>query len=81
MVGEIVHYVSHGTPMRSDGTRAFHPACRAAVVTEVQGDQWATALDKISLCVLNPTGLFFQEGLSSDLSEPYGPGTWHPVHA
>lgn len=34
-VGRIVHYVSHGTPVREDGTQAFPSVCRAAIVTEV----------------------------------------------
>ncbi|MFJ2029439.1 hypothetical protein [Streptosporangium sp. NPDC087985] len=31
-VGRIVHYVSHGTPPRPDGTQAFTSQCRAAIV-------------------------------------------------
>ncbi len=34
-VGRIVHYVSHGSPIREDGTQAFPSVCRAAVVAEV----------------------------------------------
>lgn len=34
-VGRIVHYVSHGTPLRPDGTQAFTKQCRAATITEV----------------------------------------------
>ena len=34
-VGRVVHYVSHGTPVRADGTQAFTAECRAAIVTEV----------------------------------------------
>lgn len=34
-VGRIVHYVSHGTPPREDGSQAFPSACRTALVTEV----------------------------------------------
>lgn len=51
-VGEIVHYVSYGTPGGEYGKE-----CRAAVVTEVteQPDADGTA----GLCVLNPTGQFF----------------------
>jgi hypothetical protein len=30
-VGRTVHYVSHGTPPRPDGSQAFAPACRAAI--------------------------------------------------
>ncbi|MEU3162912.1 hypothetical protein [Streptosporangium sp. NPDC006930] len=67
-VGRIVHYVSHGTPPRPDGTQAFTSQCRAAIVTAVQGqlvnpadgentDTWIA-----DLAVINPTGLFFHEG-------------------
>ena len=55
-VGRIVHYVSHGTPVRADGTQAFAPACRAAIVTEVDPADPA----RVGLAVLNPTGQFFQ---------------------
>lgn len=34
-VGQIVHYVSHGTPIRPDGSQAFPSVCRAALVAEV----------------------------------------------
>ena len=34
-IGDRVHYVAHGTPIRHDGSQAFPAACRAAVVTEV----------------------------------------------
>lgn len=34
-VGRIVHYVSHGTPVRADGSQAYPSLCRAAIVTEV----------------------------------------------
>lgn len=34
-VGRIVHYVSHGTPVRNDGTQAYTSECRAAIVTGI----------------------------------------------
>jgi len=34
-VGRVVHYVSHGTPVREDGSQAYQSVCRAAVITEV----------------------------------------------
>jgi hypothetical protein len=34
-VGRVVHYVSHGTPIRPDGTQAYTQQCRAATITEV----------------------------------------------
>lgn len=49
-VGRIVHYVSYGTP-GGEYTRQ----CRAAIITEVTGDT-------VGLCVLNPTGQFFNQG-------------------
>lgn len=53
-VGRIVHYVSYGTPPGPDGLQAFESKCRAAIVTEV-----GVAPDAVGLCVLNPTGQFF----------------------
>ncbi|THA54221.1 hypothetical protein [Streptomyces sp. A1136] len=75
-VGRIVHYVSHGTPLRSDGSQAFPPACRAAVVTEVDADN----LGRVGLAVLNPTGTFFHPlaGGGSVVSEGARlGGSWH----
>lgn len=54
-VGRIVHYVSHGTPVREDGTQAFVPQCRAAIVTEVNAEEPM----QVGLAVQNPTGTFF----------------------
>ena len=54
-VGRIVHYVSHGTPVRPDGSQAFTATCRAAIVTEVD----PTDPHRIGLAAVNPTGLFF----------------------
>lgn len=72
-VGRIVHYVSHGTPVRPDGSQAFTSECRTATISEVGG--WTTTLteggpkhrvlhqvwnpDVVGLMVSNPTGLFF----------------------
>ncbi|WP_434593227.1 hypothetical protein [Streptomyces sp. A5-4] len=54
-VGRIVHYVSHGTPVRSDGSQAFPPQCRASLITEVDADDPG----RVGLAVQNPTGTFF----------------------
>ena len=78
-IGRAVHYVSHGTPPRADGSQAFPAACRAATITEV-GDDDHTA----GLMVANPTGLFFHslaDGGSvfdddDDPSQRQG-GSWH----
>lgn len=65
LVGKRVHYASHGSPPRADGSRAFPSECRAAVITEVDGTtQFAVSggvqVPKVGLCVTNPTGLFFR---------------------
>jgi hypothetical protein len=77
-IGQIVHYVSHGTPPRPDGTQAFPPACRAAIVTEVNDvptgpdGEWL-----VGLCVLNPSGIFLQTGVEQDNDPVPAGGTWH----
>jgi hypothetical protein len=62
-IGRIVHMTSRGS---ADGQ--FPPAPRAAVITAVHDE------GRVDLCVLNPTGLFF------DLGVPYAeeptPGHW-----
>jgi hypothetical protein len=68
-IGRIVHYVSYGTPGGEYTSR-----CRAAVVTDVRNG-------KIDLCVLNPTGLFFNRDVRhADLvpnTAMHPGGTWH----
>jgi hypothetical protein len=54
-VGRIVHYVSHGTPGGEYGKE-----CRAAIVTEVNS---ADNEAPVGLCVLNPTGQFFNRNV------------------
>lgn len=63
-VGRIVHYVARGS---ADGR--FPSACRAAVVTEVGTGE------VVSLAVLNPTGVFFDEHIA--YGEDNTGGTWH----
>ena len=84
-MGRIVHYVSHGTPVREDGTQAFPARCRAAIVTEVDPQD----PDRVGLAVLNPTGQFFHpltaggcqydewDGANAlEGAQPQG-GSWH----
>ncbi len=76
-VSRIVHYVSYGTPGGEYGKE-----CRAAVVTEVTGralqppDMTETDLWVVGLCVLNPTGMFFNQGVVQMENGRDG-GTWH----
>jgi hypothetical protein len=65
-----VHYVSHGTPVRPDGTQEFESECRAAKITAVHDDT------TVSLVVFNPTGLFFHNRVYLDGTGKHG-GTWH----
>ena len=92
-VGRIVHYVSHGTPVRADGSQAYASECRAAIVTEVSERHTSSGgvmMPQVGLCVLNPTGQFFSQGVShhegdtghdhtgAELSaKSYRGGTWH----
>ena len=73
-IGRIVHYVAYGTP----GGEFPAGVCRAAVVTEVGLPLAGDASNDdgyVGLCVLNPTGQFFNRGLKQD--EGKAPGTWH----
>ena len=60
-VGRVVHYVSLGTPPRADGSQEYASECRAAIITEAPG-RYAQDM-AVSLCVLNPTGQFFNRGV------------------
>lgn len=73
-VGRVVHYVAHGSP------NGEYPAGkhRAAIITEVspQPEPGSAA----SLCVLNPSGLYFARWCPYDASGALA-GSWHwPEH-
>jgi hypothetical protein len=65
-VGRMVHYIAYGTP----GGEFPAGVPRAATITEV--DMPGHPYSSVGLCVMNPTGLFFNR------SVPYGegPGCW-----
>ncbi len=69
-VGRSVHYQSYGTP---NGEYKSEPraATITAVHTPVPGDGETT----VSLCIMNPTGLFFTSGVR--YSEDPKPGCWN----
>jgi hypothetical protein len=82
-VGRTVHYVSHGTPVREDGSQAYTAQCRAAIITEVgeypPGIPVAARHNvavPVGLAVLNPGGLFFDRGVMQSEIGHEG-GTWH----
>jgi hypothetical protein len=75
-VGRRVHYVSHGSPVREDGTQAYAAQCRAAIITEVT--EHPDADQTCGLAVLNPEGMFFKQGVPADFSgAAKAGGTWH----
>lgn len=63
-VGRVVHYISYGTP-----NGEFKPEHRAAIITAVHDDNDMT----VDLCVLNPTGIYFNQGVNFGDRE----GQWH----
>lgn len=82
----MVHYVSYGTPGGE-----YQKACRAAVITGMGeplsypthgvgiDDLLNDGAQLVDLCVLNPTGMFFREGVPQDerLTHERSGGTWH----
>ncbi|MFE0036846.1 hypothetical protein [Streptomyces sp. NPDC059015] len=86
-VGRIVHYVSHGSPVLPDGSQRYEPTRRAAIIAAVpellsEGPNSGPEgyVPAVSLAVLNPTGMFFDQEVP--YADPAGPaglvgGTWH----
>lgn len=71
-VGRVVHYHSYGTPGGE-----FLPEARAAIITAVYPEPPELAdpeLLHVGLCVLNPTGMFFNQLVP--FSEEPKPGHW-----
>ncbi|MFE6500760.1 hypothetical protein [Kitasatospora sp. NPDC057738] len=84
-IGRIVHYHSHGSPVQPDGTQRYTSKPRAAIVTAVPEYLEAEPYDGcpndgthlpvvVSVAVLNPTGMFFDESVS--YAEEPTPGCW-----
>jgi hypothetical protein len=78
-VGRVVHYVSHGTPVREDGSQAFESTCRAAIIAGIPYPDEPDIADSVDLTVFNPTGLFFHAACPHEEPEdgPLVGGTWH----
>lgn len=68
-VGRVVHYVAYGTP----GGEFPAGACRAAIITQVPVSTISDV--RVDLCVVNPTGFFFNLNVPYD--EQQKPGSWH----
>lgn len=71
-VGRIVHYVAYGTP----GGEFPAGVCRAAIIAEVGQSRNDEDGERISIVVLNPTGLFFNKDILL-IGRPGVPGTCH----
>lgn len=68
-----MHYVSYGTPGGE-----YASQCRAAIITDIveKDDAGNTLKDVVSLCILNPTGQFFNTVVFHDEINKKA-GTWH----
>ena len=66
-IGRTVHYHSFGTPGGE-----YLPEPRAAIITEVIEE------DLVSLAVLNPTGIHFNEGVTYSKEPKAGSWSWPP---
>ena len=91
-VGRMVHYVSYGTPVQSDGSQVYRSECRAAVITALDAHPEDNEHGGVyvDLAVLNPTGFFFNQTVRLDEGDPprlaelglcdgrsHAGGTWH----
>ena len=70
-IGRIVHYQSFGTPGGE-----YLPETRAAIITEVHDDDPVpeSGVPYVGLCILNPTGQFFNRNVR--YAETPTPGCW-----
>lgn len=72
-VGRIVHYQAHGSP---NGQHKSRP--RAAIVTEYEPSQDIDGPGIVSLCVLNPTGMYFNVDVPFSAEPAPGHWSWPP---
>lgn len=72
-IGRVVHYVSYGTPGGE-----YPSVCRAAIITDAPSSLPTSPDDNVavSLCVLNPEGIFLNRYVVHDEEAKKG-GTWH----
>lgn len=71
-IGRIVHYHSYGTPGGE-----FKSEPRAAIITELARVE-ETGEPVVGLCVMNPTGLFLNRGVSYSEQPKAGHWSWPP---
>lgn len=71
-VGRIVYYKAYGTP----GGEFKPGAERAAIITQIYPDSYESEV--VDLCVLNPTGMFFNQRVPRDTNGAGGTWDWMP---
>lgn len=72
-IGRIVHYQSYGTPGGE-----YLPEPRAAVITAVHAPVAGDAEEVVCLAILNPTGMFFTNGVRYSDDPKAGHWNWPP---
>lgn len=72
-VGRIVHYQSYGTPGGE-----YLPEPRAAIITAVDLAEIEGASHQVGLCILNPTGMFFNADVPWSPHPQPGHWNWPP---
>lgn len=77
-IGRVVHYQAHGSP---NGQHKSEP--RAAIITRVASAQEPHDPDNeaqhvVDLCVLNPSGMFFNQAVPFSQEPKAGCWSWPP---
>jgi hypothetical protein len=76
-VGRIVHYQAYGTPAGE-----FPSKPRAAIVTEIveleEDEAVPSGMPLVGLCVMNPSGLFFNRDVPFSETPMAGCWSWPP---
>lgn len=73
-VGHIVHYHSYGTPGGE-----YEPEPRAAIVTESNRGDFTEGINPfVSLAVINPTGMHFNQKVPYSAEPKPGHWSWPP---
>lgn len=77
--GRVCHYIAYGTPGGEYEAKAGRDevssggAHRAAIMTDIIDQEYGV----VSLCILNPTGVFFAQKVPHFEAEEHMPGSWH----
>jgi hypothetical protein len=73
-IGRVVHYQSYGTPGGE-----YESVPRAAIITQVpENDPNGNPNGFVGLCILNPTGMFFNPHVKYSETPKAGCWNWPP---